>query len=241
MSSRRSRNGGRWMVTVLMRKKRSSRNSPSRDLLLERAERGRDDADVHVDRALRAQPFDLPLLEDAEQLDLERERQLADLVEEERAAGRGLEATDVALGRTGERAALVAEQLGLEERLGQRRAAHANVRARPARRVVVDRRRDQLLAGAALPLHQNVGVRVGDHLDQLEHLLHLLALADDAAEREAPLELLLEADVLLLEEPERADVVQAQDQSCTIENGFEMKSAAPCRIASTAARPCRGP
>ena len=55
---------------------------------------------------------------------------------------------------------------------------------------------DQLLAGAVLALDQDVGVAAGDALDQLEHLVHLLALADDVAEPELPFELLLEQQVL---------------------------------------------
>ena len=43
---------------------------------------------------------------------------------------------------------------------------------------------DQLLAGAVLALDQDVRVAAGDALDQLEHLVHLLALADDVAEPE---------------------------------------------------------
>ena len=56
-------------------------------------------------------------------------RDLADLVEEERAAVGLLEAPLATRDRAGERAALVAEQLALEERLGERRAVQ---RARTA-------------------------------------------------------------------------------------------------------------
>ena len=48
--------------------------------------RGRDDADVDVDRALAADADDLAVLHDAQQPHLRRERELADLVEEQRAA-----------------------------------------------------------------------------------------------------------------------------------------------------------
>ena len=58
----------------------------------------------------------LLLLEHAQQLGLQRERQLADLVEEQRAAVRQLEASRLARGRAGEGALLVAEQLALEQR-----------------------------------------------------------------------------------------------------------------------------
>ena len=59
------------------------------DLVVEVLVRGADEADVDGARARLADPADLLLLEDAEELGLEGERQVADLVEEERAA-RGL-------------------------------------------------------------------------------------------------------------------------------------------------------
>ena len=58
-----------------------------RELLVRRAD------DAHVDRLLlrRADLAHLLLLDRAQQLDLHRERQVGDLVEEQRAAVRGLE------------------------------------------------------------------------------------------------------------------------------------------------------
>ena len=59
------------------------------DLLAEILVRRGDDADVAFQRAVVADRRALALLEEAEELDLERERQLADLVEEQRPALRG--------------------------------------------------------------------------------------------------------------------------------------------------------
>jgi hypothetical protein len=62
------------------------------------------------------------VLEDAQQLRLDRERRLADLVEEDGAAARVLEeAAAIAFG-AGERAADVPEELALEERVRDRGA-----------------------------------------------------------------------------------------------------------------------
>ena len=47
---------------------------------------------IRRDLPLAAEPLDLALLQDAQQLDLHVARDLADLVEEQRAAVRGLEA-----------------------------------------------------------------------------------------------------------------------------------------------------
>src|SRR5690606_16772356 len=99
-----------------------------------------------LDRPGSAQPLDLALLQDAQQLHLDRGGHLAHLVEEERAAVRPLEATLLARDGAGERAALVAEQLALEDRLRERRAVDRHERPRRARRVVVQRPRRELLA-----------------------------------------------------------------------------------------------
>ena len=60
-------------------------------------------------------------------------RHLADLVEEDGAAVGGLEQAALLLPRVGERAPLVAEQLALEQLLGQRRAGDVDERPRAAR------------------------------------------------------------------------------------------------------------
>ena len=83
-------------------------------------------------------------------LRLELERQLADLVEEDGAAVRQLEAADLAGVRAGEGAALVAEQLALDQRRRQRGAVDDDERRVAARAAPVDRAREQLLAGAGL-------------------------------------------------------------------------------------------
>ena len=86
------------------------------------AVRRRDDAHVDRDVVLAADAPDAPPLEHAEQVRLDRERELADLVEEERAAVRALERADVRAIGAGERAALVPEELALDERRDDRRA-----------------------------------------------------------------------------------------------------------------------
>ena len=69
-------------------------------------------------RPLRAERLELALLQHAQQLGLQRRRDLADLVEEDRAAVGQREAALLVGRRAGERALVVAEQLGLEQRLG---------------------------------------------------------------------------------------------------------------------------
>src|SRR5256712_13365136 len=79
------------------------------DQLLERTVRRGDDPDVAPDRVRAADPLGLPLLEYAKQLRLEVQRQVTDLVEEQGAAVRELEAADPSPAGPGECAALSAE------------------------------------------------------------------------------------------------------------------------------------
>ena len=65
--------------------------------------------------SLSADALEGVLLQDAQELHLEVQRHLADLVEEQRAAVRRLEAAHAVAHRAGERAAHVAEQLALEQ------------------------------------------------------------------------------------------------------------------------------
>ena len=75
----------------------------------------RDDAHVDLDRLVAAHALELALLQHAQELDLHLQRQVADLVEEQRAAVGELEAALPPRHGAGERALLVAEQLALEE------------------------------------------------------------------------------------------------------------------------------
>jgi hypothetical protein len=119
-----------------------------RNRLLEVLVRGGDEPDVRVDRLGAAEPLEFALLQDAQQLDLRREVEIADLVEKQRAAVRQLEPPFFGGMRARECPLLVAEQLRLDEILRQRRAAHLDERFLGAGGIVVNRVRDQLLAGA---------------------------------------------------------------------------------------------
>jgi hypothetical protein len=82
----------------------------------------------------------------------------------------------------------VAEQLALEQLVGQRAAVDGDKRVIAARAVMVDRLGDQLLAGAALAAQQH-GACGGRHLrHQLHDLTHLLGAGHEAIEAVAPLQ-----------------------------------------------------
>ena len=81
-----------------------------------------DDAHVDLNVSLAAEPGELAVLQDVEQLGLQRRRHLADLVEEDRAVVRELELARLGLQRAAERAALEPEHLRLEQVTRQRGA-----------------------------------------------------------------------------------------------------------------------
>ena len=83
--------------------------------------RRRDDAHIHRRRAMTAQALHLAFLQEAQQARLAFERQIADFIEEQRAAVGRLDAADLALVRARERAALVAEKLRLQQMRGESR------------------------------------------------------------------------------------------------------------------------
>jgi hypothetical protein len=89
-------------------------------------------------------------------------RHLTDLVEEQGAAVGFLEETAAVFDRTGESAALVPEQLALEEMLGQRSGIDGDERTVAQRPVAMQGTRDELLARAGLALQENVDGGAGD-------------------------------------------------------------------------------
>src|SRR4029453_3448772 len=84
--------------------------------------------DRHVGRLALCgtEPANTALLDDREELGLEAERKQADLVEEQRATAGDLKESRLRAGGVRERAPLVAEQLGFEERLGNRRTVEVH-------------------------------------------------------------------------------------------------------------------
>ena len=121
-----------------------------------------------------------------------------------------LEAAAPPLDRAREAALLVAEQLGLEHARRERRAVDAHERLLLARAVDVDGVRDQLLAGAGLAAQQHGRARRRDLLDLLQHLAQRGAVADDVAEVELAVELLVQVAGVLGELGREAAVLAVQ-------------------------------
>ena len=125
-----------------------------RHLFLEVLVSGRDDPEVDLDRVggtIGSHPYHLPLLQDTRQAYLHRRAQVGNLVEEEHTAVGLLEDAAPALGGAREGSTLVAEQLGLSRRLGDRAAVDGDERTVPSLTEPVECSRHELLACAGLP------------------------------------------------------------------------------------------
>src|SRR5207247_11252606 len=100
---------------------------------------GREDAHVDLERAVAADPLELALLQDAQDLGLRLRPHVADLVEEERPAVGDLELALARRDRPREGALLVTEELALDQLARERRAVHLDERLRAPGAVVVVR------------------------------------------------------------------------------------------------------
>ena len=106
--------------------------------LFERLVGGGDDAGVDLRGRRAADPLESLVLQKAQQLGLQRGREVADLVEKDRAAVGRLEPARLVLDCAGERAANVSEQLAFQQMLAERGACDLDERALPARAELVD-------------------------------------------------------------------------------------------------------
>ena len=94
--------GGQADADDVQSKEEVLAKAPGRDLGLELAIGRGDHTGVDGERRRAADPLETTLLEEAQQLGLQLERQLADLVEKERPAVRRLDASGLVLERAGE-------------------------------------------------------------------------------------------------------------------------------------------
>ena len=106
------------------------------------------DAHVGTNRRVAADAIELTFGQHPQQAGLQRDRHVADLVEEQRAAVSLLEASAAQRIRARERALLVAEQLRLEQLGGEGRGVERDERLHRSRTVAVQRARNEFLAGA---------------------------------------------------------------------------------------------
>jgi hypothetical protein len=155
---------------------------------LEVAVRRRHHAHVEGEFLPSAEPAHPTVLENPQHLRLESDGHLGDLVEEQRSPMCQLEAAGARRDRAGEGAFLVTEQLALEQPLRDGGGVDGDERAGAADAQVVDRARHQLLPGAALAGDDQRCVGRCHPLDQVVHLAHRGAGADQRAETGAAVE-----------------------------------------------------
>src|SRR2546430_423662 len=174
-----------------------ARSCSARDRRLKILIRGDYHAHVHRDWMTAADPFDLALLQHPQQRDLRFGRQVADFVEQDGATVRRFESAETSLQRAGKGALLVAEQLRRDERGGDRRAIHADEGAARTARALVDRARDQLLAGASLAEDEDGGICWGDLRDLCQHLAERRRGADDLFEHRGAVDIFAQHQILI--------------------------------------------
>ena len=133
--------------------------------------------------------------------------------------------------RAGERALHVAEQLALDQLLGDRRAVHLDERPAAAAAQRVNRAGHQLLAGAVLAVDQHSAVGRRRHRDLLAQLLHRVALADHC---QPSIHVRSQRPVLGFEPALAHRVADHQSTVFSSESGFSTKSNAPILMARTA-------
>ena len=154
--------------------------------------------DAHIDLpdVRRSDALELAFLKDAQQLGLQFRRQIADLVEKDRALVGQLEPTLAHRHGAGERAAFVAEQLAFDQRRRKRGAVHAHQGSVPSRTPIVYRAGKQLLAGSRLAEQQHRRVGAGNLAHAVERILQDRAVADDLVEAVQRLDLFAQVDGL---------------------------------------------
>src|SRR5262245_52244252 len=146
---------------------------PGFDFVLQVAVGGRDGARVDLHRFSRPDAANLSFLQCAQQFDLQGRARLADLVQKDRPAFGLLEQAFLICDRAGEAPSRVAEELGFEQRFGQRAAIDRDEGLRRARAVAVYGAGDQFLARTRFADDQHgraVSRYSGDLFVKLYHL-----------------------------------------------------------------------
>jgi hypothetical protein len=119
----------------------------------------------------------------AEELRLLLERKVADLIEEERSVGGFLELSADPPARARERAFLVSEQLGLEERRWHGRTVDRHERASASGADFMKGSRDELFSGAGLSAYQDGRIRSCKAWNERSKIPHGRNFADECVER----------------------------------------------------------
>ena len=130
--------------------------APLHHLLTQVAVGGRQHPHINPQAAIVADALNIAILQHPQQLGLERQRKLANFIEEQRPVVRHFKFTAAVADRPGKRPFDVAKQLALRHALRQGRAVEIDQRIGRPRRPLMHRFRHQLFAGAGLAANQHV-------------------------------------------------------------------------------------
>src|SRR6185503_10984224 len=130
------------------------------------------DADIDGDGLAGANAFEGALAQDAQELDLRAGVDLADLIQEERAAVGEFESTEAPFVGAGEGASFVSEELALQGGGGEGSTMDGDERLVAARTQLMNGFGDEFLAGPGFAQDQDGGLAGGDLLHDLEDFFH---------------------------------------------------------------------
>src|SRR6266567_512858 len=142
---------------------------------------GGNQANVRADELAPSDLDEFMRLNHPQELRLQRQGQLADLVDEERSCVGQREDPVSVLDGAGEGPAAVAEELALHETLGDRGAVEGDERAVPPGTALVDGPGNELFAGPAFAHDADIGVPARHLVDLGQDLSELSRLPDDPA------------------------------------------------------------
>src|SRR5579884_1484870 len=120
--------------------------------------RGRDNPDIYLNRSRSPHLFDLALLNQAQNSDLELQRHLSDLVEQHGAAVGDFGFPLLVRERAGKGTSYVAKQLGFQKFARYRATVDGDERPVAPGAAQMDALRDQFLANPGFATDQNCGV-----------------------------------------------------------------------------------
>src|SRR5208283_5568039 len=132
----------------------------------------RDYSRIDVNRAFAADPLEVLILQEAQELGLEGRRQVGNLVQEYASAVGRLQPPGLVLDSSGERAANVPEQLALQKFFRERGAIDDDERLALAVAPSMDLPGENVFAGTAVAGEQNCRVAGGGLAGSFEQVLH---------------------------------------------------------------------
>ena len=152
---------------------------PSLHGLFEIGARGGDEARLELDGLCPAEPLESTLLDRTQELGLVERRKFANLVQKQRALAGKLKFSCFSLSRAGKRATLVAEELALEQALGNARKVDRDHGKSGPLSPQVQRMRREVFSCTALPAQNDIAGRDRETLEKPDDLHHLRIVGDD--------------------------------------------------------------